>query len=58
MKNTNLVYDGGKIAVHASIFRAAFPALRLLDFTGGIMMPQATEENAAIILRMAYQTGR
>ena len=38
MKNTNLVYEGGKIAVHASIFRAAFPALRLLDFTGGFIV--------------------
>ena len=53
-----MVYDGGKVPVHGSLLHAVFPTMNDADFTDIILMPEASEADIRIILKMAYQDGR
>ena len=45
------------MAVHSSLLRAAYPALLSAEFSGSIVIPDATQDDVCIILQLVYHDG-
>ena len=58
LKDCVIVYKGGRVAAISSFLHTAFSTLLTAEFSDFVLMPEATEDDIKLILRLVTHNGR